>query len=54
MDTEWWTGSKHHVLPVPAVFVISKGIIQYQHVDPNYSRRLPPEVLLSFIKAVNQ
>ena len=22
MDTEWWSGSKHHVLPVPAVFIV--------------------------------
>ena len=52
MDTEWWTSSIHHVLPVPSVFVIDKGIIQYQHIDPKYSQRLSSEILLSFLKAV--
>jgi peroxiredoxin len=52
MDTEWWAGSKHHTLPVPAVFIIKDGKIQYQHVDPNYANRLDPLLLLSFLKAV--
>lgn len=49
MDTEWWSGSKHHILPVPAIFVIEKGIIKHQYVNPNYSKRLSPKVLLSFV-----
>ncbi|MDA8956378.1 AhpC/TSA family protein [Flavobacteriales bacterium] len=49
MDTEWWSGSKHHVLPVPAIFVIEKGVIKHQYVNPNYSKRLSPKVLLSFV-----
>ncbi|MBL4752078.1 MAG: AhpC/TSA family protein [Flavobacteriales bacterium] len=53
MDTEWWTGATHHVLPVPAVFIISNGEIQYQHVDPDYSKRLSPEILLSYIASIN-
>ena len=52
MDTEWWSSSKHHTLPVPAVFVINEGKIQYQHVDPNYSKRLDPYLLISLLKAV--
>ncbi len=52
MDLEWWSNSKHHILPVPAVFVIKNGEIRYQHVDPNYSRRLSGNVLLSFLKAL--
>lgn len=52
MDTEWWSGAKHHVLPVPAVYVINKGTIAYQHVDPKYSQRLSPEILLSFLKSI--
>lgn len=52
MDTEWWTGQNHHVLPVPAVFIIKGGEIQYQHVDPNYSKRLEPQLLLSLLKAI--
>lgn len=50
MDTEWWSGNKHHVLPVPSIFVIDKGIIIYQYINPNYSERLSPKVLLSFIE----
>lgn len=52
VDTEWWSGSKHHVLPVPAVFIVKDGEIQYQHIDPNYSKRLKPSLLLSLLKAV--
>jgi peroxiredoxin len=52
MDTEWWTGAAHHVLPVPAIFIVKDGEIQYQHVDPKYSKRLDPSVLLSLLKAV--
>ena len=50
MDVEWWSGSKHHVLPVPAIFVVEKGIIKHKYVNPNYSKRLSPKVLLSFIE----
>jgi peroxiredoxin len=52
LDTEWWSGAKHHILPVPAVFVIKDGVIQYQHVDPNYSKRLSSEIILSFLVAL--
>lgn len=50
MDTEWWSGSTHHVLPVPAVFIIKNGVIQFQHIDPNYSQRLSPSLLLEMLK----
>lgn len=52
MDTEWWTGSKHHVLPVPAIFIIKDGKIAYQHVNPKYSDRLSPEVLLAMLASL--
>lgn len=50
MDAEWWSGSKHHVLPVPAIFVVEKSVIKHQYVNPNYSKRLSPKVLLSFVE----
>ena len=50
IDLESWSGDTHHVLPVPAVFVVEKGKIKYQHVDPNYSQRLSGEVLLSYLE----
>lgn len=40
-------------LPAPAVFVVDKeGIIQFTYVNPNYSVRLSPEVLLAVLKTV--
>ena len=52
MDLEWWSGNTSHMLPVPAVFIIKDDIIQYQHVDPNYRKRLSPEILMVFLKAL--
>lgn len=52
IDIEWWTGSKHHILPVPSIFVVKDGIIEYQHVNPKYSERLSPEILLSYLKSL--
>ncbi|NOQ75468.1 MAG: redoxin domain-containing protein [Crocinitomix sp.] len=52
MDLEWWSGNTNHILPVPAVFIIKDGVIQYQHVDPNYKKRLSPEILMAFLKAL--
>lgn len=49
MDTEFWSGESHHILPVPAVFVVKNGKIAYQYVNPDYSTRLAPQVLLSFL-----
>lgn len=40
-------------LPAPAVFVVDKeGVIQFTYVNPNYSVRLNPEVLLAVLKNV--
>lgn len=52
MDIEWWTGTTTHILPVPSVFIISDGKIQYQHVDPVYKKRLSPIVLLSMLESI--
>jgi len=52
LDLEWWSNAKHHVLPVPAVFIVNNGKIQYQHVDPKYSQRLSPKLLLAFLQSV--
>lgn len=40
------SGQPHHFLPVPAVFVISKEIIQFEYINPDYSVRLHPDLLL--------
>ena len=39
-------------LPVPAVFIAgTDGIIRFQYVNPKYSVRLDPDVLLAAAKA---
>jgi len=49
LDLEWWSGTDNHILPVPSVFIVNKGKVQYQHVNPDYSKRLSPQILLSLI-----
>jgi peroxiredoxin len=51
IDLEAASGEKHHLLPVPAVYLVGKdGIVQFQYVNPNYRVRLTPEVLLAAAK----
>jgi len=48
IDLEAASGEKHRELPVPAVFVMgTSGVIQFEYVNPDYSVRLHPEVLLA-------
>jgi peroxiredoxin len=52
IDLEGDSGAKHHILPVPAVFIISKeGQVLFQYVNPDYKVRLYPEILLAAAKA---
>ncbi|WP_068546283.1 peroxiredoxin family protein [Thalassotalea crassostreae] len=44
-------GVERLVLPAPAVYVIdSKGLVQFQYVNPNFRTRLAPELLLHAAK----
>ena len=43
---------KDILVPVPAVFVIKDGIIQYRYVNPIYSTRISSEMLISALKAI--
>lgn len=53
MDLEADSGHSHHLLPVPAVFMIDKkGIIQFSFVNPNYKVRLDPELLIQAAKNI--
>lgn len=53
IDLEADSGQKHHLLPVPSVFVIGKdGVIQFSYVNPNYKVRINPGVLLKAAEAV--
>jgi peroxiredoxin len=52
IDLEEHSGARHHLLPVPAVFIIGRnGTILFQYVNPDYKVRLHPEVLLAAAKA---
>ena len=48
INLEAASGEKHHMLPVPAVFLVNTdAIIQFQYVNPNYKVRLKKEVILA-------
>lgn len=48
MDLEEASGEQHHLLPVPAAFIVGMdGIIKFEYVNPNYRVRVDPEVLLA-------
>jgi len=52
IDLETWSGQSHHALPVPAIFVVKEGIVQFQYVNPNYNTRLKAETLLAVLKTL--
>ena len=53
IDVEDAAGQKHHMLPVPAVFLVAtNGLIQFEYVNPDYKVRLDPELLLAAAKSV--
>ncbi len=46
------SGQSHHLLAVPAVFVIdSEGVIQFEYVNPNHQVRIDSDVLLDALRA---
>lgn len=52
IDIEDASGEKHHLLPVPSVFLVgTDGIIDFTYVNPDYKTRLAPEVILAAVKA---
>ena len=51
IDVEDASGQNHHMLPVPAVFLVTTdGLVQFQYVNPDYKVRLDPHLLLSAAK----
>ena len=53
IDVEEASGQKHHMLPVPAVFLVAtNGLIQFEYVNPDYQVRLDPDLLLAAAKIV--
>lgn len=48
MDVRARSGREHGALPAPATFIIgTDGVIQFVYVNPDYTVRLAPEVLLA-------
>ncbi len=55
IDLEKASGETHHVLPVPAVFVIDPaGTLQFSFVHPDYTVRVPQDVVLAAAKAIQE
>ena len=49
------SGLSHHILPVPAVFIVQKdGSIIFEYVNPNFKVRLNAQVLLAILKAEDE
>jgi peroxiredoxin len=47
IDLEQASGRDHHMLPVPAVYIVdTAGVIRFAHWNPDYKTRLAPEDLL--------
>lgn len=52
IDLEESSGEKHHLLPVPSVFIIGRdGIVEYTYHNPDYKTRLDAEELIKQAKA---
>ncbi len=52
MDIEDASGQTHHILPVPAAFIIgTDGFIKFSYVNPDYKTRVNGSVILAAAKA---
>ncbi len=53
IDVEDASGQRHHMLPVPTVFLVTtNGLIQFEYVNPDYKVRLDPELLVAAAKII--
>lgn len=53
IDIEAASGEKHHLLPIPAVFLVgADGVITFSHSNPDYTVRLSSAELLTAAGAV--
>jgi len=49
---ESYSGRDHHILPVPAAFIVGKdGMIRFEYINPNYQVRVKSEIVLAAAKA---
>ena len=51
IDLERSSGETHHILPVPAVFLIKDGRVAYAFSNPDYKVRLKGDALVAAAKA---
>lgn len=52
IDLDAASGRNHHILPVPAVYIIDrKGIIRFVYFDPDYKKRLTNTDLMAAARA---
>ena len=55
IDLEKASGEPHHILPVPAAFIIDPdGIIRFSYANPDYRVRIDPEALIEAAKAARE
>lgn len=55
IDLSKWNANNEWTLPVPAAFVIDqKGVIQWRHVDEDYSKRVSADELLKAVREAAQ
>jgi peroxiredoxin len=53
IDLERSSGRNHHLLPVPAVYILdTTGTIRFAHWNPDYKKRLEPEALLKAARGI--
>ena len=53
IDLEEASGQSHHLLPVPAVFLIDReGVIRFRYFDPDYRVRIDNASLLEVARRV--
>ncbi len=49
VDLEFWSENKHHLLPVPAVYVVHNAEVVFNYVNPKYSDRLSADLLVDIL-----
>ncbi len=52
IDLEKYSGQPHHLLPVPAVYIVDQsGKIRFVHYNPDYKQRMSDEEILAAAKS---
>ncbi len=55
IDLELDSGKKHHLLPVPAAYIVNQqGVIQYRYYNPDYKKRVDVKELLQAATAARK